>query len=142
MLCRSFWYIAVPVMAVVLPVALWSDIKKMVHYLQKRVATKNAVKVSAIDLCVDFDLEFSITIADLQAGLIVDSLPPSLSPVLHHRYPFSIFLLYHPQPRRQSTMYARTSYADTPRCMLEFCCNGPGNPDNPCPNVPNNASTT
>jgi len=97
MLYRSFWYIAIPVMAVVVPIALWSDVKKMVHYLQKRVATKNAVKVSAIDLRVDFDLEFSI-LADLQAGLIVDSLPPSLPPVLHPRCPFSVFLLYHPRP--------------------------------------------
>ena len=95
MLHRSFWYITIPVMAVVLPIALWGDIKKMVHYLQKRLAAKHAVKVSPIDLCVDFDLEFSI-IADLQAGLIVDSLPPRLPPyyILAAPFIFSYFTIH------------------------------------------------
>jgi hypothetical protein len=32
-------------MAVVVPLALWDDIAKMVHYLQKRYAAMHAVKV-------------------------------------------------------------------------------------------------
>ncbi|KAF7797984.1 hypothetical protein EIP86_009191 [Pleurotus ostreatoroseus] len=34
---RAFWIIALPVMAIVLPIFLWSDIERMAHYVQKRM---------------------------------------------------------------------------------------------------------
>ncbi|KAJ7746354.1 magnesium transporter [Mycena metata] len=40
-----FWIIALPVMAVVLPIFVVPDIKRMIHYVQKRMLTKKAVKV-------------------------------------------------------------------------------------------------
>ncbi|KAJ7510487.1 magnesium transporter [Mycena galericulata] len=39
-----FWAIALPVMALVLPIFIAPDIKRMVHYVQKRILTKKAVK--------------------------------------------------------------------------------------------------
>ncbi|KAG6874363.1 hypothetical protein C0995_015099 [Termitomyces sp. Mi166 len=39
-----FWEIALPVMAVVIPMFLWSDIKEAVSYMKKKMATKKAVK--------------------------------------------------------------------------------------------------
>lgn len=47
-----FWQIAVPVMAVVLPFALWGDIAKMFRYLSKnkllaRVEKKQMAKVKS-----------------------------------------------------------------------------------------------
>jgi len=39
-----FWEIALPVMAVVLPIFIIPDIKRMIHYVQKRILTKKAVK--------------------------------------------------------------------------------------------------
>src|SRR6201996_5064833 len=41
--CR-FWAIALPVMAIVLPIFIVPDIKRMVHYVQKRMVTKKVVK--------------------------------------------------------------------------------------------------
>jgi hypothetical protein len=38
--------IALPIMAVVVPLFTAPDIGRMVHYVQKRMLTKNAVKVS------------------------------------------------------------------------------------------------
>ncbi|KAJ7183207.1 magnesium transporter [Mycena filopes] len=39
-----FWIIALPVMAIVLPVFVIPDIKRMIHYVQKKMLTKRAVK--------------------------------------------------------------------------------------------------
>jgi len=39
-----FWIIALPVMAIVLPIFIVPDIKRVVHYVQKRMVTKKAVK--------------------------------------------------------------------------------------------------
>ncbi|KAJ7220163.1 magnesium transporter [Mycena pura] len=39
-----FWAIALPVMAIVLPIFIVPDIKRMVHYVQKRMVTKKVVK--------------------------------------------------------------------------------------------------
>ena len=41
-----FWVIALPLMAIVVPVFLWSDIQRMVHYVRKRIITRNVKKVS------------------------------------------------------------------------------------------------
>jgi len=40
-----FWEIAFPVMVVVIPLFLWSDISRLVHYIQKRMAIK---RISAL----------------------------------------------------------------------------------------------
>ncbi|KAG6330165.1 hypothetical protein ID866_8925 [Astraeus odoratus] len=41
-----FWEIAIPVMVIVIPMFTWPDIRRMVHYAQKRFATrKRSVKV-------------------------------------------------------------------------------------------------
>ncbi|KNZ76336.1 Magnesium transport protein CorA [Termitomyces sp. J132] len=40
-----FWEIALPVMAVVIPLFLWSDIKELFRYMKKKMATEEAVKV-------------------------------------------------------------------------------------------------
>jgi hypothetical protein len=42
---RRFWIIALPLMAVVLPVFIVPDIKRMIHYVQKRILAKKIVKV-------------------------------------------------------------------------------------------------
>ncbi|KAF8079139.1 magnesium transporter [Lyophyllum atratum] len=39
-----FWEIALPVMIVIVPLFMWSDIKNMAHYIEKRMTTKKAVK--------------------------------------------------------------------------------------------------
>jgi len=39
-----FWAIALPVMAIVLPIFIVPDIKRMIHYVQKRYLAKKAVK--------------------------------------------------------------------------------------------------
>ncbi|KAJ6570112.1 magnesium transporter [Mycena vulgaris] len=39
-----FWIIALPVMAIVLPIFIVPDIKRMIHYVQKRMLTKKVVK--------------------------------------------------------------------------------------------------
>ncbi|KAK7032805.1 magnesium-like protein [Favolaschia claudopus] len=44
-----FWEIAIPVMAVVLPIFIVPDIKRMIHYIQKRVLTKKIVKAYKTD---------------------------------------------------------------------------------------------
>lgn len=46
----SFWIIALPVMAIVLPLFLWSDLKRVWHYLQKRMA-KRSVKQVCSGIC-------------------------------------------------------------------------------------------
>lgn len=40
-----FWEIAIPIMVIVIPMALWSDLEKFWRYVQKRSATKEAIKV-------------------------------------------------------------------------------------------------
>lgn len=39
-----FWIIALPVMAIVLPIFIVPDIKRMIHYVQKRMLTKKVAK--------------------------------------------------------------------------------------------------
>ncbi|PPR02360.1 hypothetical protein CVT24_011704 [Panaeolus cyanescens] len=39
-----FWEIALPIMAVVIPLAMLEDIKKLFHYIQKKTLSKNAVR--------------------------------------------------------------------------------------------------
>ncbi|KAG6820662.1 hypothetical protein H0H93_013513 [Arthromyces matolae] len=39
-----FWEIALPVMAVVVPMFMWSDIVELWHYVQKKMVARNAVK--------------------------------------------------------------------------------------------------
>jgi len=39
-----FWEIALPVMAAIIPLFMWQDIKGAVHYTQKRMMAKKAVK--------------------------------------------------------------------------------------------------
>lgn len=41
-----FWEIAIPVMLVIIPCFALPDFKRMFHYIQKRMSTKNAIKVS------------------------------------------------------------------------------------------------
>ncbi|KAF5385150.1 hypothetical protein D9615_001084 [Tricholomella constricta] len=43
-----FWEIALPLMAVLIPMFMWSDIKSLAHYIQKRVSTHRALKHSAM----------------------------------------------------------------------------------------------
>lgn len=40
-----FWYIAAPVMSVILPVFLWPDLQRLAHYVQKKMTTKKALEV-------------------------------------------------------------------------------------------------
>ena len=42
---KIFWFIAVPVMAVVVPIFLWADIQRGIHYLRKRMSSSQAGKV-------------------------------------------------------------------------------------------------
>ncbi|KAI0042584.1 hypothetical protein FA95DRAFT_1610076 [Auriscalpium vulgare] len=39
-----FWAIAIPVMAIVFPLFMWSDITRMRHYIQKKVLVRNVKK--------------------------------------------------------------------------------------------------
>ncbi|KAH9477714.1 Cobalt/magnesium transport protein CorA [Psilocybe cubensis] len=39
-----FWEIAIPIMIIVVPLALWNDLEKFWRYVQKRAATKKAMK--------------------------------------------------------------------------------------------------
>ncbi|KIM47383.1 hypothetical protein M413DRAFT_439064 [Hebeloma cylindrosporum] len=39
-----FWKIAIPIMILVIPIALMGDLKKLWHYMQKKTATRKAVK--------------------------------------------------------------------------------------------------
>ena len=41
----SFWIIALPVMAIVVPIFLWSDLQGMVHYLLKKMHKRTIKKV-------------------------------------------------------------------------------------------------
>ena len=37
----SFWELALPILALVVPIALWADLKKMWYYIQKRRNIRN-----------------------------------------------------------------------------------------------------
>ncbi|PBK76542.1 hypothetical protein ARMSODRAFT_948349 [Armillaria solidipes] len=39
-----FWEIAIPVMCLVIPLAIWPDIMRMVHYVKKKMLTRKAVQ--------------------------------------------------------------------------------------------------
>ncbi|KAK0209054.1 hypothetical protein DFS33DRAFT_498400 [Desarmillaria ectypa] len=39
-----FWEIAIPVMCLVIPLAIWPDIMRMAHYVKKKMLTRKAVK--------------------------------------------------------------------------------------------------
>lgn len=39
-----FWQIAIPVMAVVIPLFTWPDIKRVLHYMLKRFKERKRVK--------------------------------------------------------------------------------------------------
>ncbi|KIJ20331.1 hypothetical protein PAXINDRAFT_127039 [Paxillus involutus ATCC 200175] len=41
-----FWQIAVPVMAVIVPVFMWPDIKRIAHYTEKRFAARKQLKAA------------------------------------------------------------------------------------------------
>jgi hypothetical protein len=43
-----FWIIAFPLMAIVVPLFLQQDLIRMYHYIEKRIAARNAVKVRLI----------------------------------------------------------------------------------------------
>ena len=45
-----FWIIALPVMSILIPVFLIEDIKKMFHYILKRMSTRRVVKVCSFIL--------------------------------------------------------------------------------------------
>lgn len=47
---HSFWKLAIPIMIVVIPIALMGDLMKLWHYMEKKTATRKAVKVSFDDL--------------------------------------------------------------------------------------------
>ena len=40
----SFWILALPILAVVAPLAMFGDLRKMYHYFQKKLIARNAVK--------------------------------------------------------------------------------------------------
>ncbi|KAG7452072.1 magnesium transporter [Guyanagaster necrorhizus] len=40
-----FWEIAIPVMCLVIPLAIWPDLMRMVHYVKKKMLTRKAVKM-------------------------------------------------------------------------------------------------
>jgi len=39
-----FWYIAAPFMAVFIPIFIFPDFQRLVHYVKKRIATRDALK--------------------------------------------------------------------------------------------------
>ncbi|KAG6817573.1 hypothetical protein H0H87_006950 [Tephrocybe sp. NHM501043] len=41
---HSFWELALPIMAVIVPIFMWTDIKALYYYLQKKMTTKQAVQ--------------------------------------------------------------------------------------------------
>ncbi|KAJ8595006.1 hypothetical protein M405DRAFT_808025, partial [Rhizopogon salebrosus TDB-379] len=47
-----FWEIAIPLVAVVIPVFMWSDLKRVVHYAEKRWAARRLLMVRPIGYCV------------------------------------------------------------------------------------------
>lgn len=44
-LVPSFWIIAIPLMAIVIPLFTFSDIRSGIHYVHKKMTAKEAVKV-------------------------------------------------------------------------------------------------
>lgn len=49
---NSFWIIALPLMVVVVPLFLMSDLKRMLHFIQKKVIAKNVKKVCTNLVCL------------------------------------------------------------------------------------------
>ena len=47
-----FWIIALPVMAVVVPIFMWSDFQRLFHYCQKRMATRSVKQVRCYPFAV------------------------------------------------------------------------------------------
>lgn len=43
---HRFWIIALPLMAIVIPVFLWSDLERMTHYIQKKTIAHRIMEVS------------------------------------------------------------------------------------------------
>jgi phosphate/sulfate permease len=39
-----FWQIAIPVIAVIIPLFLWTDIRRLFHYLKKRIVISDVRK--------------------------------------------------------------------------------------------------
>ncbi len=74
--CDRFWIIALPLMSIVLPIFLGSDLQRIWHYMQKRAAARTVKEVGALrHLCGCYQL--LIAGAEIQAGLVVqeDQLP-------------------------------------------------------------------
>ena len=46
-----FWEIAIPVMLVVVPLFLWGDLKRMGHYIDKRLRRRKINKVRPFRSC-------------------------------------------------------------------------------------------
>ena len=46
-----FWEIAIPVMLVVVPLFLWGDLKRMGHYIDKRLRRRKINKVCLSRVC-------------------------------------------------------------------------------------------
>lgn len=42
---HSFWEVAIPIMAVIIPLFVLPDIKRMIHYVEKRISANQAMKV-------------------------------------------------------------------------------------------------
>ena len=54
-----FWEIAIPVMCVVIPIFLWNDFNRMVHYLKKRFIQRTVKKeVKMVRLCQTMFTEY------------------------------------------------------------------------------------
>ena len=49
MFAGSFWIIALPVMAIVVPIFLWSDFKGMLHYLKKKARARTLKRVRFVE---------------------------------------------------------------------------------------------
>lgn len=43
---NSYWIIAIPLMAIVVPLFLLNDLKRMVHFVQKKIIAKDVKKVA------------------------------------------------------------------------------------------------
>jgi len=42
-----FWQIAIPVIAVIIPLFLWADIRRLAHYLKKRMVVSDVRKTQS-----------------------------------------------------------------------------------------------
>lgn len=93
--CR-FWAIALPVMAILLPVFLRNDIVRLAHYLTKKMFVNEVEKVREQPAC-SARVQLIDPPADFQTGLRPDLGLPGLRNIGIYRYWFSgIDLQYHP----------------------------------------------